>query len=241
MYIYVGGQGLAYDVNFVSNAGFNGGGNSYIGFGGGGASDVRLVEDDEYNKERHTRSLMSRLIVAGGGGGASSQNRGTGGYAGNPAGDGAVTTGENTYVGKGALLSLTNVTITNNYPVEEDSITGIENIYEYENGTLGSGGDADYLGAGAGGGGFVGGSASHNKNAGGGGGSSYVYNNNLNSLSTIYTNISALQSVYDGITISNTKIVNGNSTMDNPLAFVGGSDEITGNEGYGYVIIKRIS
>ena len=55
LYIYSGGQPTAVKVG-----GFNGGGTGYSsGYGGGGASDIRIAED----------SLYARVIVAGGGGG----------------------------------------------------------------------------------------------------------------------------------------------------------------------------
>ena len=56
LYIYSGGQPTAVKVG-----GFNGGGTGYSsGYGGGGASDIRIAKD----------SLYARVIVAGGGGGA---------------------------------------------------------------------------------------------------------------------------------------------------------------------------
>ncbi|MDD2627418.1 MAG: glycine rich domain-containing protein [Clostridia bacterium] len=63
LYLYIGGQGTKYTDLNRENGGWNGGGNSYNGYGGGGATDVRLQKglwDD-------TTSLLSRIIVAGGG------------------------------------------------------------------------------------------------------------------------------------------------------------------------------
>ena len=66
LYVYVGSMGVPdiegdYSAGIVENTGgFNGGGNSCErGCGGGGATDIRLVEND----------LNSRIMVAGAGGG----------------------------------------------------------------------------------------------------------------------------------------------------------------------------
>ena len=83
LYVYVGGVASnnncsseiknAYNTNF-SCGGYNGGGNggygyeNNIGYGGGGATDIRTLKDDGSNTQR---SLESRIMVAGGGGGIS--------------------------------------------------------------------------------------------------------------------------------------------------------------------------
>ena len=64
LYVYVGGKGSKYSDSNEDNGGYNGGGNAYNAYGGGGATDVRLLRgncDDEL-------SLLTRIIVAGGGG-----------------------------------------------------------------------------------------------------------------------------------------------------------------------------
>ena len=174
LYVYVGGKGTMYSDNNKNNGGYNGGGNSYKGYGGGGATDIRLLkgETDDVN------SLFSRIIVASGGGGASGVNS---------EGNG----------GNGCIVSTMNSPVSlqgaNGYP-EEDLYKGIGanridvsvgydtynldgeivSIDSKERGNLGIGGSVDFNGAGAGGGGYYGGSASHSSNAGGGGGLPYV-------------------------------------------------------------------
>ena len=60
-YLYVGGQGMGYDLPGTTpfNGGFNGGGNgnSNYGYAGGGASDIRIGGS----------ALTNRVAVAGGG------------------------------------------------------------------------------------------------------------------------------------------------------------------------------
>ena len=66
VFLHIGSQGS--DINYGNESqGCNGGGYSVSsGRSGGGASDIRLVND----------SLYSRVIVAGGGGGSGSNNNG---------------------------------------------------------------------------------------------------------------------------------------------------------------------
>ena len=52
------------------------------GYGGGGATDVRLVPTSSETVWRENDSLASRIIIAGGGGGAAYYSYGTGGYGG---------------------------------------------------------------------------------------------------------------------------------------------------------------
>ena len=103
LYVYVGKKGPA-NATITNIGGWNGGGysgnnpgsNSY---GGGGATDIRIVSGDWDNEE----SLRSRIMVAGAGGGANTYGisittgkRGTvGGYGGGLIG-GAADTGRNT-------------------------------------------------------------------------------------------------------------------------------------------------
>lgn len=77
LYIKVGGIG-GYSQNGTASGGFNGGGNGYgsasgePGCGGGGASDVRVLSDNLYN----------RIVVAGGGGGGGEDGGDNGGHGG---------------------------------------------------------------------------------------------------------------------------------------------------------------
>ena len=145
----------------TSAGGFGGGGdgasdtgpafNSYYGGGGGGATDVRVstgIADD-------------RILVAGGGGGASGGNIGSAGqnYPPSAGGNGGSvkssfkgTNGDGIGFGYGGTQ------------------TGGEG---WQNGTLGSGGNAQYSGGG-GGGGYHGGGGAYGSGGGGGGGSSYI-------------------------------------------------------------------
>jgi len=179
VYVYVGSEGTAYSTDNTENGGWNGGGDSYLGYGGGGASDVRLLKGEE---DTDISSLLTRIVVAAGGGG-SSKEKGSGGPAGkisHAAGNsnGKTTVLDKNYVGKGATRD--SLVTKNGYRISDEDETsweegGILNAeITYENGTFGAGGKADYLGAGGGGAGLVGGSASHNQYAGGGGGLSYT-------------------------------------------------------------------
>ena len=89
LYVNVGGKGkyTPHSTATLTPGGWNGGGDGYghtdktVG-SGGGATDIRLVNDDWNN----ITSLKSRILVAGGGGGASYTNTsnyyGYGGYGG---------------------------------------------------------------------------------------------------------------------------------------------------------------
>lgn len=74
LYVYVGGKGGIGAVKNNSKGGYNGGGigtwdnaDDEVAGGGGGATDIRLI-DGEWND---FESLKSRIMVAGGGGGQS--------------------------------------------------------------------------------------------------------------------------------------------------------------------------
>lgn len=74
LYVYVGGQGANATIGSNAAGGYNGGGlgtwdgtDNEASGGGGGATDIRLI-DGEWND---SESLASRIIVAGGGGGSS--------------------------------------------------------------------------------------------------------------------------------------------------------------------------
>lgn len=172
IHVYVGGQGTEYSEINEENGGFNGGGNSYQGFGGGGASDVRLYKGEWDD----TTSLLTRIIVAAGGGGSSKANAVSETGAGGNGGDftngfnGISLTATSTRYGLGADVG--NIQVGYN-DYEKDSV--VISIPDTEKGSLGKGGTVDYIGAGAGGAGYFGGSAAHDEYAGGGGGISYIY------------------------------------------------------------------
>lgn len=179
LYIYVGGMGSLYSEENINNGGWNGGGNSYLGYGGGGATDIRLLRGETDTDATSTSSLLSRIAVAGGGGGASKES-GYGGFAGNLSTAGNGGPGElATYIGQGPKQETVAdpIETKNGYVETFGAVEGV--ALAYENGILGIGGRADFLGSGAGGAGLIGGSASHNQFAGGGGGLSYIYKNRL--------------------------------------------------------------
>lgn len=163
-YIYVGSQGTAgtygkYGAS-ATGKGCNGGGggtshsNGSVGYGGGGATDIRLTGN----------TLYHRVIVAGGGGGADN-----GGGTLNGADDGSGGYGGGTTGGKGlteGVASLAAGTQTTGYAF------GSGQTY---------GGDYDI---GGGGGGWYGGRcATSGTNSGGGGGSGFVYTGQANPVS----------------------------------------------------------
>lgn len=151
LYIYVGGQGTAANVDSVpAGGGFNGGGNGmdnsagpdYVG-GGGGASDVR----------QGGTALANRKLVAGGGGGATENTGEVGGNGGGlVGGNGGTCCGGSQAIGGSQVAGGT------------------------IGGALGQGGNA-YVGLtgwiGGGGGGYYGGGVS-DAHQSGGGGSSYL-------------------------------------------------------------------
>jgi hypothetical protein len=152
VYVHVGSQGS--DTSTGSGTqGCNGGGYSAgNGRSGGGATDIRLIND----------SLYSRVIVAGGGGGTSDQGGDSGGHGGgfNGGNGGIGYVYSNCYAGKGGGQST------------ETTACADGTLNTCPKGTFGYGGNTGGH-AGAGGGGWFGGSAS-NREYGSGGGSGYV-------------------------------------------------------------------
>ena len=85
LFLYIGGRGedqIGTEQGAFGKGGYNGGGDGGIdkydpkypesAAGGGGATDIRLVYNEEFND---TSSLKSRIIVAAGGGGAVSSDK----------------------------------------------------------------------------------------------------------------------------------------------------------------------
>lgn len=149
LYIYAGGSG--------ASGGFNGGGTSRIGKGGG-ASDIRIGTD----------SLYSRVIVAGGGGGHGSDGCASGAVGGGLNGGGSSASGScGTQAGGGTQ------TDGGTYGKYSNAIGTI--------GKFGIGANApnsggNYFGGGGGGGWYGGGSgATSGWSNGGGGGSGFIY------------------------------------------------------------------
>ena len=217
LYVFVGGNGTPGTAGHVFN------GDGFSQNCGGGASDVRLINNTWDNFE----SLKSRIIVAGGGGGgdtiAHTGGMDNGGAAGGLNGKNSL----NKY-GKGGTQ----------YPVESP-VEG--------SGYFGKGGSNDRItgdGIGAGGGGYFGGSASsHQSNYGGGGGSSFISGHKgcvaIDPLSENENNIIMKigESVhYSGHKFTDTKMYDGTSLMPS----VDGEFE-TGHSGFGAVKITILS
>jgi len=155
IYIYVGGQGIGSTAPLGTGGGWNGGGNAgnngCIGYGGGGATDIR-TSNGLWND---SVSLASRIIVAGGGGGSDDitgetlgiGNDGSGGSGGGLSGENARRDG--VYApGTGATLAL---------------------------GVLGKGEDVTIADdTGGGGGGYRGGFVTNYAQGGAGGGSGFI-------------------------------------------------------------------
>ena len=149
LYVYTGGSG--------ANGGFNGGGTSRVGYGGG-ASDIRIGTD----------SLYSRVIVAGGGGGHGSDGCASGAVGGGLNGGGSGASGScGTQAGGGTQTE-----------------GGTYGKYSSAIGTIGKFGiganaptsGGNYYGGGGGGGWYGGGSgATSGWSNGGGGGSGFIY------------------------------------------------------------------
>lgn len=149
LYVYAGGSG--------ASGGFNGGGTSRIGKGGG-ASDIRIGTD----------SLYSRVIVAGGGGGHGSDGCASGAVGGGLNGGGSSASGScGTQAGGGTQT--------------EGGTYGKYNSALGTIGKFGIGANAptsggNYYGGGGGGGWYGGGSgATSGWSNGGGGGSGFIY------------------------------------------------------------------
>lgn len=175
LFVHTGGKGSAStSKDTPSGGGVNGGGNaSYRGGTGGGATDIRINQDN----------LYARVIVAGGGGGAYAYDdtyKANGGAGGGSLGVGGGYYAKDylSFAGHGA-----------NIYAGGAGGTGSSAEFNGQAGTFGVGGDTgskyaddNYYSSGAGGGGFYGGGAGgnyngaeHNRGAGGGGGSGYVY------------------------------------------------------------------
>ena len=149
LYVAVGGTGVAAPVNQDVPGSFNGGGASWSGATGGGATDLRTVS----RAEDAAGSLASRVVVAGGGGGSDDSAGGDAGLVGGHGGNSAAfrTTG-----GQGATQT------SGGAPGTAPSLPG----------ALGLGGDGKNGGSGGGGGLYGGGGGGNG--SGGGGGSSLV-------------------------------------------------------------------
>lgn len=276
LYIYVGAAATATSYTsgegIHSPGGWNGGGygvlcSSQKGYGGGGATDIRIVPHSESDGWSGLESLGSRIIVAAGGGGGGQY--GTNTYSGltGPGGglngyDGADNGGSPGFFGLGGQQEQGG-SISTGYG-------GTFKEYQYLipnkicDGSFGKGGNDDawqYMtskgdggannrGGPGGGSGWYGGGAGYRGHAGGGGGSSFVsghagcsgYNNTTNAHTGVGNS-----SVIDGrpFTFTTSELWDGkgykwnSSAPTSTLGFpkISGSGTENGHSGDGYAKI----
>ncbi|MCR4581170.1 MAG: InlB B-repeat-containing protein, partial [Bacilli bacterium] len=240
LYIYVGGEGKAIN-NGTGGAGWNGGGDGINVYdsnnrssGGGGATDVRLV-NGSWND---LSGLMSRIMVAAGAGGASNYSGGAGGGGligiRAPAASGAPQ-----YNGGGGT--------------QTSPGTVSDGGYGATNATFGAGSVGSSIGGGGGGGyyGGAGGARSGPQDGSGGGGSSFISGHDgcdaLSSSSTYDNLVHTGQSIhYSNKSFTNTLMIDGegydwtterNSYVGQPQP---DGTTTTGHTGNGYARIKLL-
>ena len=227
IYIYLGGQGGT-STSGRSSGGYNGGGqgysvsSSYPGTGGGGATDVRLINGSWNN----SASLASRIMVASGGGGMSNSNSGSpGGTLTGLYTSGGSTAGTQISGGKAAALGKNGT-----------------------NGGFGYGGNSGAEAVGGGGSGYYGGagaSQANQNNKGAPSGSSFISGHvgciAINSEEDITPKVTTYTKVEDSYHYSNyifydTIMKAGNETMPTPDL----TSTMTGNSGNGYATITLL-
>ena len=235
LFVYVGGKGGS--TNQDENVGgYNGGGysgtcppneTSYgYNYGGGGATDIRLVNGVWDNFD----SLKSRIMVAAGGGGTSNYLNWSpgwktfGGYAGGLVGqDGTGEYGDQ--IGGGATQTFYGI---NPHGIECSGNFG----YAVQYITSGY--------AGGGGGGYYGGA--NGFGTGGGGGSSFISGyTGCNAIAETSTSSNIVHTGqpnhYSGMIFTDAKMIAGNAIMPTH----DGASTMTGNAGNGYAKITLIS
>ena len=215
--------------------GCNGGGAgcgtaSSPGYGGGGASDIRIADKNSTDKP----SLYARIIVAGGGGGAdnpdpSGGNDGSGGYGGGL--EGGLPTSEKSSPNGVAGY---NGTQTNGHQFGQG-----QSAY-------------NYVDIGGGGGGWFGGKAyvveDKNANMGGGGGSGFVYTKDSTATIEAINKINPTKqySVDAKYQLTEAKTIAGDKTVNIPVHgnYLGSTDAkdlMAGNKGDGFARITRLT
>lgn len=214
-FVYVGGSG-----NTGKTAGgFNGGGLRNTYNGGGGATDIRIGQDN----------LLARVIVAGGGGSDGATNK-TGMYGG---GENGGSTTEN--YGSGGFGGTQTGVSSSSWQTTSQSTSTTSQSGAYAG--FGFGGNGIYRSSGyggAGGGGWYGGSGSYpdssgDDDRGGAGGSGYIYTTNT---AGNYPTGCLLTSKYY---LEDAQAIAGNASMPS----TDGSTE-TGHSGDGYARITAI-
>ena len=229
-YVYVGQSGEE-----TIERTFNGGGaaaNEGGPLSGGGATDIRLV--DENGAWNNFNSLKSRIMVAAGGGGGSHYYTGcNGGYAGGLSGQNGFYSVSPFYTGATYSVATGATQISGGKGGK-----GVEEVSGFD-GTFGSGGDFFKFGSGGGGGYYGGGGADRNQDiiGSGAGGSSFISGYpgcNAIAESSTEDNIihTGKQNHYSGKVFTNSVMIDGGSVMPKPR---GGTE--TGHEGNGYCII----
>ncbi len=210
LYLYTGASG--------NNGGFNGGGTSKSG-DGGGASDIRIGSN----------SIYARVLVAGGGGGHGSDGCAAGAFGGGLNGGGSLSQGSCGISGGGGTST-------------EAGTGGSYRNNKGVRGTLAQGANAlntggGYYGGGGGGGFYGGGSgATGGWSSGGGGGSGFVYTEETAPIvesinSADFYNKWLLDSRYY---LSDAETIAGSQSMPN----VAGTGTETGHAGNGYIKIS---
>ena len=184
LYVYVGEQPL------FENGGWNGGGKGIsakgTGSGGGGATDIRLILNDDW---KEFSSLKTRIMVASGGGGGANHDASswysTGGAGGGLTGiNGTGSSNANGYMPSVPTQTIGGFPLSNNNPSE--------------NGEFGYGGNSqtnDWAGGG-GGGGYYGGTGSTYAAGPTNGGSSYI--SGYEGCSSIYENSEKSSIIHSG-------------------------------------------
>lgn len=215
LFVYVGGSGNT----GKTNGGFNGGGKRQSYNGGGGATDIRIGQDN----------LLARVIVAGGGGSDGATNK-TGMYGGGETGGSTTENyGSGGFGGAQTGVSSSSWQTTN----QSTSTTSQSDAYA----GFGFGGNGIYRSSGyggAGGGGWYGGSGSYpdssgDDDRGGAGGSGYIYTANT---AGNYPTGCLLDSKYY---LEDAQTIAGNASMPS----TNGSTE-TGHSGDGYARITAV-
>ena len=165
LYLYIGGQGLtgSDSTSGLLKGGWNGGGEAWsdgLQCSGGGATDIRLTENDEYNE---------RIIIAGGGGGAAyssaTDTKYSGGYGGGESGGDAIGASPRISIPYGQLYAKGGTS------TEPGTAVIMTATYTNSNGNKNVGGKCagGYKGCGGGGGGYFGGAGGYDYTGGGGG------------------------------------------------------------------------
>ena len=253
IYLYVGGNTISATPGW--NGGGEGGSNSgedrRLGYGGGGATDIRLEKTSVLTAWNDFDSLKSRIMVAAGGGGDAQRyyTAQSGYYSNGYGGAGGGLIGYNGTVGTSAgswqvpgNIGIGSTQSMGGYPLSSHVATSMSG-FGYSKSTIDTGA--------GGGGGYYGGGSSHLGGAGGAGGSSYISGHNgCNSIYGSSTESSLLHSGsayhYSGYYFIDTLMIDGSgyswstyktNSINMPTHSGGGT--MVGNTGTGYAKITQ--